>query len=100
MRNYAVGNAHSNDLDLVGNAVRLEVEANCPKDFLELLLRFFNLSEADAYKLDTIPDLLRHHGIVAGLNDVIGSDIGRLFRDSAFRARAHDYRSGGNVPTG
>jgi polyphosphate kinase len=35
-----------------GNAVRLEVEADCPKDFLELLLRFFNLKEADAYKLD------------------------------------------------
>jgi len=35
-----------------GNAVRLEVEADCPKDFLELLLRFFNLSEADSYKLD------------------------------------------------
>jgi len=35
-----------------GNAVRLEVEADCPKDFLELLLRFFNLTEADAYKLD------------------------------------------------
>ncbi|PYK28718.1 MAG: polyphosphate kinase 1, partial [Verrucomicrobia bacterium] len=34
-----------------GNAVRLEVEPDCPKDFLELLLRFFNLSEADAYKL-------------------------------------------------
>src|SRR5213594_2139600 len=35
-----------------GNAVRLEVEADCPKDFLSLLLNFFNLSEADAYKLD------------------------------------------------
>src|SRR6266700_2566702 len=35
-----------------GNAVRLEVEADCPKDFLELLLEFFTLSEADAYKLD------------------------------------------------
>jgi len=35
-----------------GNAVRLEVEADCPKDFLDLLLRFFNLTEADAYKLD------------------------------------------------
>jgi polyphosphate kinase len=34
-----------------GNAVRLEVEADCPKDFLSLLLEFFNLSEADAYKL-------------------------------------------------
>src|SRR6266513_1130274 len=35
-----------------GNAVRLEVEADCPKDFLELLLEFFSLSEGDAYKLD------------------------------------------------
>src|SRR6059036_2668206 len=35
-----------------GNSVRLEVEADCPKDFLSLLLDFFNLSEADAYKLD------------------------------------------------
>src|SRR5437899_4206683 len=35
-----------------GNAVHLEVEADCPKDFLELLLRFFDLTEADAYKLD------------------------------------------------
>src|SRR6059058_5157102 len=35
-----------------GNAVRLEVEADCPKDILELLLRFFDLTEADAYKLD------------------------------------------------
>src|SRR5438046_4464907 len=35
-----------------GNAVRLEVEADCPKDFLELLLQFFELTEADAYKLD------------------------------------------------
>src|SRR2546421_304752 len=35
-----------------GNAVRLEVEADCPKDFLELLLDFFSLSEPDACKLD------------------------------------------------
>src|SRR5467141_429982 len=35
-----------------GNAVRLEVEADCPKDILELLLRFFDLTEADVYKLD------------------------------------------------
>src|SRR5919204_2605826 len=34
-----------------GNAVRLEVETDCPKDILELLLRFFDLTEADAYKL-------------------------------------------------
>src|SRR5213595_2807741 len=35
-----------------GNAVRLEVEPDCPKDFRDLLLQFFNLTEADVYKLD------------------------------------------------
>src|SRR5947208_3122322 len=35
-----------------GDEVRLEVEADCAKDFLELLLKFFDLSEPDAYKLD------------------------------------------------
>src|SRR5438067_3110388 len=35
-----------------GNAVRLEVEDDCPKDFRDLLLQFFNLTEADVYKLD------------------------------------------------
>ena len=32
--------------------MRLEVEADCPKDFRELLLEFFDLTEADVYKLD------------------------------------------------
>src|SRR2546422_752694 len=35
-----------------GDAVRLEVEADCPKDFIELLLEFFDLTEADVYKVD------------------------------------------------
>src|SRR5882762_5145403 len=35
-----------------GNAVRLEVEADCPREFLELLLEFFDLNEEDAYKLN------------------------------------------------
>src|SRR5213595_782500 len=35
-----------------GDAVRLEVEADCPKDFRDLLLEFFNLTDADVYKLD------------------------------------------------
>src|SRR5213082_1061448 len=35
-----------------GNAVRLEVEADCPHDFRDLLLEFFELTEADVYKLD------------------------------------------------
>jgi polyphosphate kinase len=35
-----------------GDAVRLEVEADCPRDFRELLLEFFDLTDADVYKLD------------------------------------------------
>src|SRR6185436_417236 len=35
-----------------GNAVRLEVEADCPKDFRDLLLEFFDMSQDDVYKLD------------------------------------------------
>jgi polyphosphate kinase len=35
-----------------GDAVRLEVEKDCPKDFIELLLRFFDLKDADVYKAD------------------------------------------------
>src|SRR5437879_2232581 len=35
-----------------GNAVRLEVEADCPKDFRDLLLQFFTLTDADVYKVD------------------------------------------------
>src|SRR6266446_2286121 len=35
-----------------GDAVRLEVEVDCPKDFVELLLEFYDLTEADVYKLN------------------------------------------------
>jgi polyphosphate kinase len=35
-----------------GNAVRLEVEADCPPDFKDLLLAFFDLREADLYQLN------------------------------------------------
>jgi polyphosphate kinase len=35
-----------------GDAVRLEVEKDCPKDFIELLMEFYDLTEADVYKLD------------------------------------------------
>src|SRR5712692_10950856 len=33
-----------------GDAVRLEVETDCPKDFRDLLLEFFELTEPDVYK--------------------------------------------------
>ena len=35
-----------------GDAVRLEVEADCPKDFRELLLEYFDLGEKDLYRVD------------------------------------------------
>src|SRR5437899_11188923 len=35
-----------------GDDVRLEVEADCPRDFRELLLAFFDLQEADLYRLN------------------------------------------------
>src|SRR6267143_828632 len=35
-----------------GDAVRLEVETDCPKEFRELLLEFFDLGEADLYKVN------------------------------------------------
>src|SRR5712691_311910 len=35
-----------------GDAVRLEVEADCPRDFRDLLLEFFELTEPDVYKVD------------------------------------------------
>src|SRR5213083_1233867 len=61
-----------------GNAVRLEVEADCPKDFLELLLRFFKLSEADAYKLDGPLSMTHLAPLVA--NDAFGKLKDRPFQ--------------------
>src|SRR5262249_20412836 len=61
-----------------GNAVRLEVEADCPKDFLELLLEFFNLSEADAYKLDGPLTMTHLAPLVA--NDAFGKLKDRPFQ--------------------
>src|SRR5213596_1097162 len=61
-----------------GNAVRLEVEADCPKDFLELLLRFFDLTEADAYKLDG--PLSMTHLMPLVTNDAFGKLKDRPFQ--------------------
>src|SRR5437016_1512045 len=33
-------------------AIRLEVEPDCPKDIIDLLLEFYDLTDADVYKLD------------------------------------------------
>jgi polyphosphate kinase len=61
-----------------GNAVRLEVEADCPKDFLELLLKFFNLSEADAYKVDG-PLTMTH------LTPLVANDAFAKLKDRPFQ---------------
>src|SRR5213075_1992851 len=63
-----------------GDAVRLEVEADCPKDFLSLLLEFFNLSEADAYKLDGPLSMTHLQPLVA--NDAFGKLKDRPFQPS------------------
>src|SRR5467141_2335599 len=61
-----------------GNAVRLEVEVDCPKDFRDLLLQFFNLAEADVYKLDG-PLSMTH------LAPLIANDAFANLRDRPFQ---------------
>src|SRR5436305_1723852 len=61
-----------------GNAVRLEVEADCPRDFRDLLLQFFNLTEADVYKLDG-PLSMTH------LAPLVANDAFASLRDRPFQ---------------
>jgi polyphosphate kinase len=61
-----------------GNAVRLEVEAQCPRDFRELLLAFFDLQEADLYRLDG-PLSMTH------LMPLVTNDALAKLRDRAFQ---------------
>ena len=61
-----------------GNAVRLEVEADCPRDFREQLLEFFNLTEPDLYKLDG--PLTMTHLAPLVTNDAFGKLKDRVFQ--------------------
>ena len=61
-----------------GDAVRLEVEANCPKDFRELLLEFFDLGEDDLYKVDG-PLSMTH------LMPLVANDAFAKLKDRAFQ---------------
>src|SRR5437763_4745031 len=61
-----------------GDAVRLEVEADCPKDFIELLLEFFDLTEADVYKVDG-PLSMTH------LTPLISNDAFAKLKDHPFQ---------------
>ena len=61
-----------------GDAVRLEVEADCPKDFRELLLEFFDLGEADLYKVNG--PLSMTHLMPLVTNDAFARLKDRLFQ--------------------
>src|SRR5438477_2281455 len=61
-----------------GDAVRLEVEADCPKDFRELLLEFFDLGEMDLYKVDGPLSMTHLAPLVS--NDAFAKLKDRLFQ--------------------
>src|SRR5205814_7957459 len=61
-----------------GDAVRLEVEADCPKEFRELLLEFFDLGETDLYKVDG-PLSMTH------LMPLVTNDAFAKLKDRAFQ---------------
>ena len=75
-----------------GDAVRLEVEADCPKDFRELLLEFFDLGEADLYKVNG--PLSMTHLLPLVVNDAFAKLKDRLFqpvRDPGLPAHANIF---------
>ncbi len=75
-----------------GDAVRLEVEADCPKDFRELLLEFFDLAEPDLYKLDGPLTMTHLAPLVA--NDAFANLKDRVFqpaRDPALPPHANIF---------
>ncbi len=77
-----------------GNAVRLEVEADCPNDFSNLLLKFFQLTEADLYKLDGPLSMTHLAPLVA--NDAFAKLKDRVFqptRDPALPAHADIFEA-------
>ena len=77
-----------------GNAVRLEVEADCPNDFSNLLLEFFQLSEADLYQLDGPLSMTHLAPLVA--NDAFAKLKDRVFqpaRDPALPPHADIFEA-------
>jgi polyphosphate kinase len=75
-----------------GDAVRLEVEADCPKDFRELLLEFFDLAEPDLYRLDGPLSMTHLAPLVA--NDAFANLKDRVFqpaRDPALPPHANIF---------
>ena len=77
-----------------GNAVRLEVEADCPNDFSDLLLEFFQLTRADLYQLDGPLSMTHLAPLVA--NDAFAYLKDRVFqptRDAALPPHADIFEA-------
>ena len=77
-----------------GNAVRLEVEADCPNEFSNLLLDFFQLTEADLYKLEGPLSMTHLAPLVA--NDAFAKLKDRVFqpaRDPALPPHADIFEA-------
>ncbi|MGI9114594.1 MAG: polyphosphate kinase 1 [Chthoniobacterales bacterium] len=77
-----------------GNAVRLEVEAQCPRDFRDLLLAFFDLQEPDLYRL--AGPLSMTHLMPLVTNDALAKLRDRAFHpalDPAFSPPAEMFES-------
>ncbi|MEO8354005.1 MAG: RNA degradosome polyphosphate kinase, partial [Chthoniobacteraceae bacterium] len=75
-----------------GDAVRLEVASDCPKDFRELLLEFFDLGEMDLYRLDG--PLSMTHLVPLVANDAFAKLKDRVFqpaRDPALPPHANIF---------
>ena len=75
-----------------GDAVRLEVAADCPKDYRELLLEFFDLGEMDLYRLDGPLSMTHLAPLVA--NDAFAKLKDRVFqpaRDPALPPHANIF---------
>lgn len=75
-----------------GDAVRLEVEVDCPREFRELLLEFFDLTDADVYKLDGPLSMTHLAPLIT--NDAFGKLKDRPFqpaRDPALPAHANIF---------
>jgi polyphosphate kinase len=77
-----------------GNAVRLEVEDDCPNDFSDLLLDFFQLGQADLYKLNGPLSMTHLAPMVA--NDAFAKLKDRVFqpaRDPALPPHADIFEA-------
>ena len=75
-----------------GDAVRLEVETDCPNDFRDLLLEFFDLGEDDLYRVAGPLSMTHLSPLIS--NDAFAKLKDRIFqpsRDPALPAHANPF---------